>query len=107
VLDKVVSLIADSGDLLMLVKPQFEAGKERVGKKGVVRDPVVHEDVLADMVDRFHRAGLVVRGLTFSPVKGPEGNIEFWIWASRSGRETGATPADVVREAHETLGGRP
>ena len=106
VLEKVLSLLAEAGELVVLVKPQFEAGKERVGKKGVVRDPAVHEDVLAQVADRMRDEGLVVRGVTFSPVKGPEGNIEFWLWASRSGQESGTTPAEVVRTAHETLGGR-
>jgi 23S rRNA (cytidine1920-2'-O)/16S rRNA (cytidine1409-2'-O)-methyltransferase len=91
--------------LVALVKPQFEAGKGRVGKKGVVKDAAVHEDVLGSAVETIQRAGLVVKGLTFSPIKGPEGNIEFWIWAARTGEPTGVTAQSVVTEAHETLGG--
>jgi 23S rRNA (cytidine1920-2'-O)/16S rRNA (cytidine1409-2'-O)-methyltransferase len=88
-----------------LVKPQFEAGKGRVGKRGVVREAAVHEDVLGSSAEAIREAGLVVRGLTFSPIKGPEGNIEFWLWAARSGDATTVTPKAVVAQAHETLGG--
>lgn len=105
VLDSVLSLLSDDGGLLALVKPQFEAGKARVGKKGVVRDAVVHEDVLAAIADRLREEGMVLSGLTFSPVTGPEGNIEFWVWASRSGEDTDTSPAEVVEKAHEVLGG--
>jgi 23S rRNA (cytidine1920-2'-O)/16S rRNA (cytidine1409-2'-O)-methyltransferase len=105
IMERTLALLTDGGQLLALVKPQFEAGKARVGKKGVVRDPVVHEDVLASVNDRLREAGLTIRGLTFSPVKGPEGNIEFWVWASRSGESSTATPEGVVAEAHRTLGG--
>jgi 23S rRNA (cytidine1920-2'-O)/16S rRNA (cytidine1409-2'-O)-methyltransferase len=105
VLGHVLDLLADDGQLVALVKPQFEAGKGRVGKKGVVRDPAVHEDVLATTVERIRDAGLVVRGLTFSPVRGPEGNIEFWVWASTEGEPTTQTPGSIVAVAHEVLGG--
>ena len=99
------ALLAESGDLLALVKPQFEAGKGRVGKKGVVRDPQIHEEVLAGAVESAHAQELVVRGLEFSPIRGPEGNIEFWLWASPSGEPTQVTPAEVVVAAHAVLGG--
>ena len=67
----------DSGQVLCLIKPQFEAGKEKLGKKGVVRDPAVHKQVLDSFVEFVHSIGFTILGLTFSPVKGPEGNIEF------------------------------
>ena len=60
-----------------LVKPQFEAGKEKVGKKGVVRDPAVHLEVLEHFLEHAAQAGFHVAGLTFSPIRGPEGNIEY------------------------------
>ncbi len=105
VMPHLLALLGDEGDLLALVKPQFEAGKGRVGKKGVVRDAEVHVDVLASAAQAAEQAGLVVRGLAFSPITGPEGNIEFWLWASRTGEATAATPEMVVAEAHEALGG--
>jgi 23S rRNA (cytidine1920-2'-O)/16S rRNA (cytidine1409-2'-O)-methyltransferase len=104
VLPHVVPLLAESGELVALVKPQFEAGKGRVGKKGVVRDPSIHEEVLQAAVDYVRVHGLVVRGLTWSPLRGPEGNIEFWLWAARGGDPTAADPADVVAGAHADLG---
>ena len=105
VLPKLVELTAENADLLALVKPQFEAGKGRVGKRGVVRDPAVHEEILDGVVGAVGGHGLVVRGLTFSPITGPEGNIEFWLWASRIGEPTSESPGSVVARAHETHGG--
>ena len=67
----------DSGQVVCLIKPQFEAGKENVGKKGVVRDPKIHKMVLDHFVSLVTGLGFQILGLTFSPVKGPEGNIEF------------------------------
>ena len=94
-----------SGQLVALVKPQFEVGKGRVGKRGVVREPLLHEEVLEASADACTQAGLVVRGLTFSPIKGPEGNIEFWMWAARQGAPAEETAQSVVEMAHAKLGG--
>ena len=105
VLPHLLALLGENGQLVALVKPQFEAGKGRVGKRGVVRDAAVHEDVLQAAVDAAHQGGLVVRGLTYSPIKGPEGNIEFWMWAARNGEEAGVTAESVVTAAHTGLGG--
>ena len=105
VLPAVLALLGEDGALVALVKPQFEAGKARVGKRGVVKDPAVHADVLASATDAVRGAGLVVRGLAFSPITGPEGNIEFWMWAARGGDPTQVTPEAVVARAHEKLGG--
>ena len=94
----------DSGQVLCLIKPQFEAGKENVGKKGVVRDPKIHQMVLDNFVALVHRLGFKILGLTFSPVKGPEGNIEFLghlTLADLPGIEPDT--ADVVAQAHKTL----
>lgn len=104
VLPHIEPLLAEDGDLVALVKPQFEAGKGRVGKKGVVRDASVHEDVLRSAVRAAGEQGLTVRGLTWSPLKGPEGNIEFWLWAARGGDAGAPDPADVVAGAHAELG---
>ena len=105
VIPHVVPLVCDAGSILALVKPQFEAGKGRVGKRGVVRDAEVHAEVLRAVMKAAEDAGFVIRGLTFSPIKGPEGNIEFWLWAARDGESTAATAEQVVGAAHEKLGG--
>lgn len=96
----------ESGQVLCLIKPQFEAGKEKVGKKGVVRDPAVHREVLDDFLALAHNTGFRVLGLTFSPVKGPEGNIEFLAHLTLA-PEQGICPdtAALVASAHETLKG--
>lgn len=96
----------NTGQVLCLIKPQFEAGKEKVGKKGVVRDPAVHKEVLDDFVALTKEINFKILGLTFSPVKGPEGNIEFLAHLSLADVE-GIEPdtALVVAQAHETLKG--
>ena len=95
-----------SGQVLCLIKPQFEAGKDKVGKKGVVRDPAVHKEVLDDFVALTKEIGFKILGLTFSPVKGPEGNIEFLAHLTLADVD-GLDPdtALVVSQAHETLKG--
>lgn len=96
----------DSGQVLCLIKPQFEAGKEKVGKKGVVRDTAVHKEVLDGFVALTQKIGFKILGLTFSPVKGPEGNIEFLAHltlADKPGIEPDTSL--VVAQAHETLKG--
>ena len=105
VLPHVAALLGERGAIVALVKPQFEAGKGRVGKKGVVKDAAVHVEVLESAARAACEAGFVVRGLTFSPIQGPEGNIEFWLWAARDGELTTSTAKDVVDAAHAKLGG--
>ena len=70
-------LMGEGGESVCLVKPQFEAGKDKVGKKGVVRDPAVHLEVLEHFLEHAASAGFTVKDITFSPIKGPEGNIEY------------------------------
>lgn len=77
VLPTVRNLMHENAEILCLVKPQFEAGREKVGKKGVVRDPEVHKEVLYNFLKNAKNAGFFVENITFSPIKGPEGNIEF------------------------------
>ncbi|SFU91346.1 TlyA family RNA methyltransferase [Butyrivibrio sp. INlla21] len=72
-------LLKDNAQMVCLIKPQFEAGKDKVGKKGVVRDPKVHEEVVHRIIDFVHIAGFDVLHLDFSPIKGPEGNIEYLV----------------------------
>ena len=76
-------LIKEGGLAVCLVKPQFEAGKDKVGKKGVVRDPAVHLEVLEHFLAHARAAGFALRGLTFSPIRGPEGNIEYLLWLEK------------------------
>jgi len=106
VLPHLVVLLKPEGEVVALVKPQFEAGKGRVGRRGVVRDAAVHTDVLGIVEREAAGAGLVVRGMTWSPIKGPEGNIEFWIRLARTGEPASVDHAGLVRAAHDTLGGR-
>ncbi len=106
VLPAALPLLDDNKNLVMLIKPQFEAGKEKVGKKGVVRDPRTHEEVIEKIVRFSEEMGLQVEGLTFSPVRGPEGNIEYLICVRKKEDQI---PFDddkikeVVKEAHEVL----
>ena len=90
-----------------LVKPQFEAGKEKVGKKGVVRDSAVHKEVIVNVIDYAHQNGFYVRELTFSPIKGPEGNIEFLIVITKNETDdlvNEETIDLIVSQAKEKLG---
>ncbi len=90
-----------------LVKPQFEAGKEKVGKKGVVRDSAVHKEVIVNVMEYAHQNGFAVRELTYSPIKGPEGNIEFLIVVTKNEADNLIDEAkvdEVVKEAKEKLG---
>ena len=94
----------EAGQVLCLIKPQFEAGKENVGKKGVVRDAAIHKMVLDNFVALVAGLNFKILGLTFSPVKGPEGNIEFLAHLTLAD-VPGIQPdtAAVVAQAHETL----
>ena len=106
VLPVIKTFLKPDGQVLCLIKPQFEAGKEKVGKKGVVRDPQTHTEVLDRFVELANSLDFKILGLTFSPVKGPEGNIEF-LGHLALGDRTGIQPdtADVVSQAHTTLKG--
>lgn len=106
VLPTIKTLLKPTGQVLCLIKPQFEAGREKVGKKGVIRDPETHKEVLDMFVELADQLGFTILGLTFSPVKGPEGNIEFLGHLTLAEAE-GLRPdtAQVVRQAHETLKG--
>lgn len=106
VLPTIAALLGPNGQIVCLIKPQFEAGREKVGKKGVVRDPAVHKEVLRAFIETAHSLGFSVANLTFSPVKGPEGNIEFLGHLVRDGRpEPAIDPAQLVAQAHLALKG--
>ena len=104
VLPAIKALLKPDGQVLCLIKPQFEVGREKVGKKGVVRDKSTHMEVLREFVALADSLDFQILGLTFSPVKGPEGNIEF-LGHLRLGDVPGMVPdvAAVVEQAHETL----
>ena len=107
-LDKVLpvatTLLKDTGSLVALIKPQFEAGKEKVGKGGIVRDRLVHEEVLQRILQVAYDCRLYLHGLTFSPIKGTEGNIEFLGYFTKSEDDalsiTDELITAVVDEAH-------
>ena len=97
-------LLREDGDAVCLIKPQFEAGRADVGKKGVVRDRAVHERVLNEMAAFFPTAGYTLMGLDYSPIRGPEGNIEYLAWL-RKGVHAGTAPdtAAIVAASHGEL----
>lgn len=102
VLPATVRLIKPQAELIALIKPQFEAGRDQVGKGGVVRDAHVHRAVLEEIMALAERLGLVVGGLMASPLRGPAGNVEFLIWLRRAGSasvEHQAAVAEAVAEA--------
>ena len=111
VLPPLAALLEEGGQVVSLVKPQFEAGREKVGKKGVVRDPAVHLEVLERFLEHAGKAGLTVLGLTYSPIRGPEGNIEYLGYLQKElrgeSKEGGAAAGfdlkALVEESHESL----
>ncbi len=106
VLPAIKALLKSTGQVLCLIKPQFEAGRDKVGKKGVVREPETHKEVLDDFVTLAGTLNFTILGLTFSPVKGPEGNIEFLGHLTLSDKP-GIVPdtQKVVDAAHAALKG--
>ena len=104
ILPAVANVLKDGGYVASLVKPQFEAGREKVGKKGVVRDPAVHKEVLEHYLEHAREAGFGVLGLTYSPIRGPEGNIEYLGFLQKGAETTAAFDLDaLVEESHQTL----
>ncbi|MCL2881511.1 MAG: TlyA family RNA methyltransferase [Coriobacteriia bacterium] len=99
--------VGDTGEMILLVKPQFEAARSEVGAGGIITDEAVQRAVLTRLAATVRRFGMMVRGWSYSPIKGSKGNIEFWLWI---GADSSATPCDngdqesaVVRRAHERL----
>lgn len=101
ILPAVRPLLSENARAVCLIKPQFEAGREKVGKKGVVRDPAVHQEVIEKVLSFALENGYSVLGLTFSPVKGPEGNIEYLAYLQRSDAPTQAETAPPARQVVE------
>lgn len=117
VLGPVKALLKQDGQVVCLIKPQFEAGREKVGKKGVVREKSVHLEVIRMVMEFAGSIGFELLNLEFSPIKGPEGNIEYLLYLQNRGEtenagaavqnricvRSGVTPEQVVEEAHKTL----
>jgi 23S rRNA (cytidine1920-2'-O)/16S rRNA (cytidine1409-2'-O)-methyltransferase len=108
VLPVVKELLKTDGEIIALIKPQFEAGREKVGKKGVVRDPLVHKDVITKIVDFAVSIELTVMGLTFSPIKGPEGNIEYLVYLKKKkeleiNNEIHDLIENIVKKSHNNM----
>lgn len=108
VLNPVKQLLKPDGQIVCLIKPQFEAGREKVGKKGVVRDKTVHNEVITNTIDYAVSIGFEVLDLEFSPIKGPEGNIEYLLHLQNH-QDTGmfenvpVSIQDIVERAHQNL----
>ena len=101
VLPAVLGVLGPNGQLVCLIKPQFEAGREKVGKKGVVRDLNVHREVIEMIVNYVRAQNLGILALDFSPIKGPEGNIEYLIYLDKS--QTGMTEEEVAARLEEVV----
>ena len=99
-------LLADNANLVCLIKPQFEAGKDKVGKKGVVRDPAVHAEVLREFLRYAPECGFGVRGLDFSPIRGPEGNIEYLAWLKKGAESIPEPDIDALVAASHAAHGK-
>ena len=99
------ALLNEGGEVVCLVKPQFEAGREKVGKKGVVRDPNVHLEVLENFLKHVQDAGFVLSGITYSPIKGPEGNIEYLGYLKTQGEPCEFDLKTLVNASHQDLKG--
>ena len=106
ILEPARNLLKDGGQMVCLIKPQFEAGREKVGKKGVVRDKAVHLEVVERIVSFALENGFSVLHLSYSPIKGPEGNIEYLVHIQKSetaAKEESVDPVAVVEAAHAEL----
>ena len=100
------ALLKDDGQMVCLIKPQFEAGREKVGKKGVVKDKAVHEEVINKVIDFALEIGFSVHNLEYSPIKGPEGNIEYLVYIEKTSEAVKEESVDVhavVEAAHGEL----
>ena len=95
-------MLSEDGEMVCLIKPQFEAGKGMVGKRGVVKDPRIHRDTIVKVIDFSIESGFSVLGLTFSPVKGPEGNIEYLIHLKKEAQPYSAVNQEMVGSVVET-----
>ena len=107
ILQPLYKLLNHNGYVIALIKPQFEAGREFVGKNGVIKDPAVHCKVISEIVDFSTSMNFILRGLTYSPIKGPKGNIEFLIWLQKGNNLTensfSVDIKELVNNAHNFI----
>jgi len=105
VLPVAYELLGEGGEVVALIKPQFEAGKEKVGKKGVVKDITVHKEVVLKIYDFVQEINFGILGIEFSPIKGPEGNIEYLIYLKKDGETIveREQAEEIVKLSHENL----
>jgi len=106
IIPNLLNFLKDDGEITALIKPQFEAGRDKVGKKGVVRDKKVHREVVQNIADFVTNLNMKIKGLTFSPIKGPEGNIEYLIYIKKGNNSDGLKPEIidlVIDESHKNL----
>jgi len=110
ILNTLINLLEPTSEVVALVKPQFEAGRELVGKKGIIRDSLIHQQVLEGVIAFSHQIGFAIKDLSFSPIKGGEGNIEFLLYLTNdlTDKTTGLdyylqAVANVVNQAHQEL----
>ncbi|MCM8711051.1 TlyA family RNA methyltransferase [Clostridium sp. SYSU_GA19001] len=107
VIEPVVNLLNDNGEVMALIKPQFEAGREKVGKKGVVKEPSTHKEVIYSIANFILDKGMKIINLDYSPIRGPEGNIEYLIYFTKDKQYEGNFEMGyinkIVEYAHDTL----
>ncbi len=107
ILNHLLTILPDQGEVLALVKPQFEAGRELVGKKGIVKDPATHRLVLTDLIEFSQQIGYTILGLDYSPIRGGEGNIEFLLYLKKAESDAAvqveSLVAQVVERAHNNI----
>ena len=103
VLEPIWHLMKDEAQMVCLIKPQFEAGREKVGKKGVVRDLAVHKEVMEHVISYAKSLGFVIKGLDFSPIRGPEGNIEYLLYIQKMENGAAAFSEEEWNEWQKTM----
>ena len=101
ILPVLFNFLRDDGECVALIKPQFEAGKEKVGKKGVVRELSTHKEVVKSITEFAFDTGFSVKGLDFSPIRGPEGNIEYLMYISKNSENSNIVTDDIINEITE------
>lgn len=111
ILPALAGILADHSDVVALIKPQFEAGREQVGRKGIVRDSKIHEQVIENILEFAKEAGYTLLDLTYSPITGGDGNIEFlvhlgWKLADKTAAMHDISVADIVEQAHQAFHGK-
>ncbi len=104
VLPKITEMLQTGGESVVLIKPQFEAGRDKVGKKGVVRDPEVHKEVIMKVLEKAGGFGFRLNGLTYSPIKGPEGNIEYLAYLLKDDVQNNQAAEELAVLALRTVG---